>query len=251
LITTSLVLQYAVAKAGQKVGTSILHWMEKCQMISSGLESDATGQITAKRNQQGNADNQRLAIRLSHLEGNATYQLLATIGIVTNPVVVADLPADAKGNVQISYVKKHTGKGKAGGVALPDVLNPIRNIRSLEIANSSTQAVLTADLTSPDKFQYLVKSWLTNDGVEPTATAALRIHATQSKVQFRLLASGLTPNGSYFLAVNDVLETNVMADATGSLQFKQLPAGSPDILDIQSPAILNASSNSVLSTTLP
>ena len=251
MIAASLGLHIALAKGSHKGGTSVLHWMERCTMISSGEESNAAGSIIAKRNQQGNADNQRLTISLSHLESDAMYQLLATIGTNTYPVVAADLSTDAKGHILIKYVRKNTGKGNAGGVALPDVLNPISDIRSLEIVNSSTQTVLSADLTSPDRFQYLVKSWLTNDGVEPNATAALRIHATQRKDKFRLLASGLTPSASYFLAVNDVVETNVISDASGSLQFKELPAGSPDILDIQSLAILNASSNSVLSTTLP
>jgi hypothetical protein len=251
MVAIAFILQNALAKGSQKGGTSILHWMEKTQMISSGIESNVAGSITAKQNQQGNANNQRLTISLSDLEGNATYQLLATIGTDTNPVVAADLPADANGNVLINYIKKANGKGNAGGVALPDVLNPISDIRSLEIVNSSTQTVLSADLTSPDALQYLVKRSLTNDGTEPGAAAALRIHATQRMIQFKLLATGLTPSGSYFLAINDALETNVMSDASGKLQFIQLPAGSPDILDIQSLAILNASSNSVLHTTLP
>jgi hypothetical protein len=246
-----LLLQNTMAKAGAKGGTSILHWMVTTKMVASGVESGVRGSVNANQNKQGNADNQRLTIAAAGLQSNATYLLVAVTVADTNPVVVADFPTNAKGVGLVKYVYKNNGKGNAGGTSLPVVLNPISDIQGLGIANGSTQTVLSADLTDPDKLQYLVSRSLTNDGIESGAAASLRIKATQKSVQFRLLASGLLATSGYFLAVNDVLDTNVTTDAAGNLSFNALPAGTPDVLDIHTLAILNSSSNSVLSTTLP
>jgi hypothetical protein len=75
------------------------------------------------------------------------------------------------------------------------------------------------------------------------------------------LASTISKLGEYrrhgnapqlsFLSVNDTIVTNGTANAHGGLEFDSLPTSAPDILDIESLVIENASSNSVLSTTLP
>ena len=135
---------------------------------------------------------------------------------------------------------------------LPDALNPINKILSLAVADVNTQSVMSADLTNPDSLQYLVKRGMHNDGVENSAAAGLRIHATKNFVQFGLRASGLTPSASYFLAINNAQPyTDLTTDTSGNASVNALPVGAPDILDITNLAILNSSSNSVLSTTLP
>src|SRR5262249_30177250 len=125
------------------------------------------------------------------------------------------------------------------------------DILTLAIANSATQTVLSVDLTAPDHLQYLIKRCLDNDAVEASAVASLRIHASESFTQFRLEASGLTSNTTYFLSINDTIETSGMTDSLGGLKFDPLPSGAPAALDIDSLAIQNSSSNNVLNTTLP
>jgi hypothetical protein len=158
---------------------------------------------------------------------------------------------DADGHVKLKYVKKNTGHGGGGGGSLPDSLNPISNILSLNFVNTDTQTVLSADLTMPDHLQYLIKRCLSNDSVEATTAASLGIHATEHFVQFRLTASGLAPNANYFLSVNDTIITNGSPNAGGVLEFDSLPSDAPDVLDIDNLALQNTSSNNVLSTTLP
>jgi len=92
---------------------------------------------------------------------------------------------------------------------------------------------------------------MSNDHVEDSAAAALRIHASGSFVQFRIDATGLTATQTYFLAINSDIASSATSDAQGDLSISGLPAGAPAILDIHELAILNSSSNSVLSTTLP
>lgn len=238
---------------GGKGGTSILHWMLRAAFVNTDVDTDAVGSVDAKLNQQGHADNQRLTINVGNLDSNATYTLSAFLGDDTNLTEVATFDTDANGSAVITYshVGSSHGDGHGPGTPLPDVLKPISNIRGLVIDNSSTQDVLRADLTAPRKLQYLVKRAMANDGVEPGAAAALRIHASQSFVQFRLNASGLTASQTYFLAINNDIASNLSSDAGGNLKINGLPAGAPRALDIHELAILNSASNSVLSTTLP
>jgi len=248
----SFALQGVAAKKvkGKRNGTAILHFMVKANMVGAGVESNAVGSLSAKQNKQGNANNQRLNIALGGLQGDTAYGLFASLRTDTNLTEVGTLTTDANGDALVKFVKKNNGKGNAGGVALPDALNPLANILALAIVNAQTQTVLSVDLTQPDQLQYLVKRCLDNDQVEPDAAAALRIKATQSFVQFRLLASGLVTNATYFLNINDTILDSRQSDSNGDLEFDGLP-GAPDVLDIDSIAVQNSSSNNVLSTTLP
>lgn len=51
-------------------GTDILHFSVRKTMENSGLLTNATGSVNARRNQQGHANNQRLDINASQLETN-------------------------------------------------------------------------------------------------------------------------------------------------------------------------------------
>jgi len=234
-------------------GTSILHFMEQTAMDGSDVESNAVGSITLKQNEQGHADNQQLTIKATSLQSNSTYELLASVRSDTNLTEVATFTTDAHGDVQLTYLKKNNGHGHGhgGGTTLPDALNPISDILSLAVVNNTTQTVLSVDLTAPDHLQYLIKRCLNNDAVEATAAASLRIHASENFVQFRMEASGLTSNSTYFLSINDAIATSTTADSNGDLKFDSLPSGAPAVLNIDSLAIQNSNSNNVLSTTLP
>jgi hypothetical protein len=247
LLAVILVQHEAVAKKG---GTSILHFMVRSAMSSTGFDTDATGSVNGKRNQQGNADNQQLEIVLGHLDGNAMYALFASTLDDTNFQRVATIDTDANGAADVKYVKKNKGKPSPGGDPLPNGLDPISSIRALVVSIGGTQNVLGVDLTMPDHLQYLIKRAMDNDD-NSGAMADLRIKATQSNVQFRIRASDLAHSSSYYLAINDGIAESLTSEANGDLNVDGLPNDSPDVFDITQLAILDGASNSVLSTTLP
>jgi len=197
-----------------------------------------------------------LDITLAQLEPNATYQLLAALGDDTNYTQVTEFTAGTNGKAAFRYVSIGTSHNPNAGLghwktALPEVLDPICDIRALAVADSSTQAVLTADLTSPDKLQYQIKRWLDNAPAYPNAAAELRLMATTNAMQFKLRGYGLEPGQSYLLAVNGGgVDTNT-ADINGRLSFTNLPVVPMDILLVRELAIWDSVSNSVLSTHLP
>jgi hypothetical protein len=227
-------------------GTSILHFNFVSAMTNTGVEPDDSGTVNGKLNRQGNASNQQLKISLANLNPNTTYQLAAFIGDDTNSTSVTGFTTDSKGAFKVTYVKKAQGNAGGGKQPLPDALNPLDDVRELDIVNGSTQTVLRVDLTSTDKLQYLVKRPMDNTGFIPAAVGSLRIHATATRTQFRLTASGLTPNTGYVLTIDGNASQTNSTDRKGKLKLTALPPGSPDVLDINSLGLTDISGNPVL-----
>ena len=173
---------------------------------------------------------------------------MAVVDTDSNLVDVASFTTDAKGRALLDY--RSLGNGHGGGrgrFSLPLSLNPVSLVREVDVVDSNLQAVLTADLTMPDRLQYLVKRDLSTNSVR----AELRIEANMRATHFDLMASGLAPTNSYLLAFNgDVIETNT-ASARGRLNI-HAASGTPSyVLDLRSVELWDSSSNMVLQTTLP
>jgi hypothetical protein len=248
----ALAFSTVLAASAKRHGTDILHFFVRETMTNDGALTNATGKVDLGQNQQGKANNQRLDITLHQLDPNGTYQLLALLNGDLDFTPVTEFQANSQGDADLHYRKVGSSNGRGKGMgkgknALPAVLDPISNIRELMVSVNSTQSVLHADLTAPDKLQYLIKRDLSTNDVDAT----LSIKATTSKTQFRLTAAGLNPTNAYFLALNgSVVQTN-SADAKGKLAINSLLVNPGDILDLHAVALWDSASNVVVSTTLP
>lgn len=230
-------------------GTDILHLFLRKQMTNEGLFTNATGRVDLGLNRQGNAFNQRLDVSVANVPTNTLFGLWAAPGEDTNFVFAAWLPSDRKGRASIRFMKVGSAQGfpGKGKTPLPPALDPISEIRELAVADTSTQAVLSAELRAPDKLQYLIKrTWTDGD-----ATALLRLKATTSKLTFELLAGGLAPATNYLLAVNGAPVESAWSHTNGVVVFTNLPVPPAEVLRVRSVAVWDSASNSVLSTTLP
>jgi hypothetical protein len=233
-------------------GTDILHWMVRKSLTNEDTNSQASGWVDLKQNTQGKANNQRIDLRLRDLRTNETYQLWALVGDDTNYVHAADFTTNEDGHAKLRYqhVGSSHGKGKGKGkgpAGVPPELLPISQLTGLAIGNSSTQAVLTANLLAPDKLQYLVKRHLSEGDV----SGDLRLKSTTSKLQFSLKLRGLMATNEYHLAINDLAVSSGTASTNGLLSFSALPVSAAEILSVQKLAVWDAATNVVLSTTLP
>ena len=217
-------------------------------MSNPGVETNASGIIRARQNEQGKANNQTLEILAKGLDTNTSYQLMALVGDETNLTLVTNFNTDVRGRLAVEYRDLGNGQGIGHGrLPLPAVLDPVSQVRELSIFNGATQAVLTADLTVPDRLEYLVKRDLSSNSVD----ASLRIQANTHVTQFRLTASGLNPTNDYLLVLNGgVVQTN-STDKKGRLVIKSLLENPTDILQVRSLALWDSASNVVLSTSLP
>ena len=255
-IAASLLLIPSHVKAAAG-GTSILHLAIRETMTNTGVNTNAVGRVDANQNKQGRANVQRLDIFASNLGTNVAYQLLALLGDDTNSTTVANLASDADGKIAVRYRRvdagnsnghSHLGRGKS---ALPDALNPISNIRGLSIQDTGNQVVLAADFTAPDKFEYLIKRPLTNDGFDTNAAGTLRIKGNVNQATLRVVASNLETNADYLLVLNGSINETNTTGATGKLNVTTSLLTPTDILNLRTFSISDTASNSILSAKLP
>jgi hypothetical protein len=226
-------------------GTGIVQFISETDMTNAGVDPDATGKINVTAS-QGNANNQQLNISLANLDPNTAYQLIAFIGDDTNAMSIAEFTTDRNGTFTVSYVKKSHGKPNPHAEPLPNALDPMCNVRELDIVNGNTETVLQAVLASPDQWHYLVIHSMNNTGFLPAAVGNLLILAGPRSTLFWLRASGLTPRTDYSLTINGNVVQTSTSDKTGRLNLTTLPPGSPDVLDIHTVALTDVRGNVVL-----
>lgn len=235
-------------------GTDILHFSTQASFQNTGVETNASGSVQADQNTQGNANNQKLDISVAGLTASTTYGLYAVIDGSSTPTFVDVLTTDAKGHSTIQYQSAANGHGNGNGnghgkgkASLPDALNPISSIHELDIVDTNTTTtVLTADFSSTNKFQYLVKRAGSTNGV----SAELRLKDVNGQAQFNVMATGLAGTTGYLLAVNGAVVQTGTSDTRGRLNISAQESGL-GILDINSVALWDSASNVVISTTLP
>ena len=232
-------------------GTDILHYFVHDHFTNNGVVPDASAVVDLQFKSQGHAENQKFDLIAKDLAPATTYTLLSWDKGETNFTEAAQFTTDANGNIRLKFkansnAAKSNGNGH-GNQSLPEALDPLINLGSIAIVDVNTQAVLQADLGSPDKLQYLVKRKLEGGG----AAALLFIQGTLKKTHFRLQTVHLAPTNDYWLAINETVVQTNRSDAMGNLKINALtaPIGSP--LDIQKVQLLDTSTNVLLSTELP
>jgi hypothetical protein len=235
-----------------KADKSVLHIGLHVNMANPGVEPSASGKVNTQIKSEGAKGKQTLNLDLKGLTPSSTYQLAALIGSDSNLTQVAEFTTDDKGRFSIHYDSKSNKAGhviKKGHLkgTLPTALNPLTNVQSLEVLNTNAQIVLSADLTHPTKFEFLVNRKFSAAPV----FASLQINGKENKAKLHFKASGLTPAASYSLALNGATIQTATADDNGNLHIVtdlQTPA---DILDLQTVALLDNLGATVISTTLP
>jgi hypothetical protein len=243
---------FAASGPGNR-GTDVLHWDVRKAFSPTNGGISATGHVHARHTRQGRAEHQRLELAFVNLETNGNYHLLAALGDDTNWTYIAPLTATDAGGLAIRYRHSATGNGHLGRAftAMPDVFMPVSAVSAVAIANSSTQAVLVADLTMPDSFQYLVKRAMTNEGLDPDAVGSVRLQANGNSGSLRVQAWNLDVAATYWVALDGETAFSAISDSRGRFNASSLAADPLTILNLHSVALWNSESNSVLSVTLP
>ncbi|MEY4388097.1 MAG: hypothetical protein RLY20_3380 [Verrucomicrobiota bacterium] len=253
VVTLAMTASAVLADNTNKVpnwGTDILHYFAQERFTNNGVESNANAVVSVEFKEQGNAKLQKFDLVARKLSPNTPYTLLAAEKGETNYSEALQFTTDANGTAKLKLKSTHSNKGQGNGNGnqpLPSALDPVLELGALTISDVNTQTVMQADLNSPDRIQYLIKRTLTGD----SAAALLQISGTTTKTHFRLSAVNLAPTNSYYLAINESIVQTNSTDAKGRLRINALttPVASP--LEIKKVALLDLSTNTLLSTELP
>jgi hypothetical protein len=241
-------------------GTDIMHYFVREGFTNNGVTSNATGVVDFREQHQGKSDQKHFNLTLRKLAPTNTYTLLSLKEDETNYTEVVSFTTDSRGSALLRYreIQNHNGKGpgnlppQAQGKgphhqSLPEGIADLTELTELVIVNTNAEAVLTADLTSPDRLHYLIKRKLTNDPVG----ALLQIQGTATRTHFRLQVLNLLPTNSYWLAINETVVQENSTDSKGRLRINSLTAPLSSPLDIESVQLLDSNTNILISTKLP
>ncbi len=225
--------------------SSFIYGFNTALTNNGSVDSDARGTVRGSLNRRGVTDNQRLSIAVSKLDAGATYHLVAFLGDNASSTAVADFTTDSHGSASVAYVKSAT----PGAHPLPDAVDPISDVRELDVVNTTGDTVLQADLTEAHSFSYSVHRAMDNTGFLPGAGGSLVLSGSPHATRVAVVAIGLTPQTSYQLLVNGTSLATKTSDAHGKLSIASPRTGVPLVLDVRTVELADGSSNVILSST--
>lgn len=225
---------------------TVLHYMTRTPLaVEEG--SSVSGELRLQFNEQKKSSLAKFDLDARGLLPKKEYTLVAITDTETN--AAASLTSDKQGRLDVSYMQKGHG-GDHGKKAFPAELGSATDLRAVALLDGST-TVAWAWVNTPPKYQYLAKRNLTPADTNSGAVGALRLKANAEELKFAVGAAGLVPGATYHLALNSTLVASLLADADGRVGFVGWPASAPSVLDLRAVAVLDGSSNVVLSTVLP
>jgi hypothetical protein len=237
----SILLSSYAALAAPVVNS--LNYSFRTALTNSGVDADARGTVRGSIIRRGAIDNQRLLVIVSKLDASAVNHLVAFLDGDVTYTAGADFTTDSHGGSTINYVKS----SHAAAHALPAALDPISNVRELDIINSNGDTVLLADITNSTAFAYSVKRAMVNTGFMLSAGGVLQLSGSARLTRVSVTATGLTPLTPYQLMVNGVGVTTKTSDRRGRLAVAGPRTGLPIVLDIRTVALADGTgANNIL-----
>lgn len=234
-------------------GTDILHYFVRDSFTNAGVEIGASAVVDFSERQQGKSDQRQFLLVLRKLAPTNTYTLLSLSGVETNYAEVVQFQTDARGSAVLRYRELFDGNGKDLGTAsgfkpLPPGISNLTSVTALAVANASTQVVLSADLTVPDRLQYFVKKQMES----PYGAGGLvQIWSTARRGFMRLQALNLMPTNTFHLALNGGIVSDFVSDAKGRWRHHAslTPFASP--LNLKAVELVGTNLVGILWTELP
>src|SRR6266850_5376218 len=135
LVLGATILSWAHAASASPAVNSV-NYVFRTALTNSGVDLDAQGAVQGNLIRRGAVDNQQLKIAVSKLDANTTYHLVAFLDDDAGATSAADIITDSRGGASASYIKN------SGAHPLPAALDPISNVRELDIVNGNGDAVL-------------------------------------------------------------------------------------------------------------
>jgi hypothetical protein len=240
LLGSTLLALAGTANAASLVNS--VNYVFKTALTNSGVDADATGTVQGSLIRKGAIDNQRLTLKVSKLDADATFHLIAFLDGNAAGTSVADFTTDTRGSSSIAYTKST----RAGPNPLPGAVDPLTNVRELDVVNDNGLTVLQADLTASKAFSYSVKQAMINTGFIPGAGGVAQLKGSTHATTASITATGLTPSTSYQLMVNGVGSTTKSSDAHGKLVVAAPKVGLELAIDIRTLALADTSGNIIL-----
>lgn len=251
LLTLGALFAGAFLACAAPSANSVLYLVDE-DFTATGLDSDARGQVRALVKQRGVSHLQRLRVTLAKLDPATPYHLLATTGDDTNLMTVAEFTTTPAGRAVIQQ-QRHAVQDKVRPTAkkrvLAERLAPLTEVRTLAVANTNGEIVLTVDLHAAPSLQFELTSVLKSTGADYAAVGCLAVAVQQGRLQFRLFAAG---QGEQFtFLVNDRPVGTYVANYAGRISVGAFPNPAPSPLAFRKLGLRNSDDDLVLESIVP
>lgn len=230
---------------------SVLYNVDE-DFTATGLDSDARGHVQAIVKQRGASHLQRLRVTLAKLDPGTPYQLLAATGDDTNLLAIADFTTTRAGRAVVMQQRRQVldkVRRTSKKQALSEVLAPLTEVRTLAVANTNGEIVLTVDLHAAPSLQFELTSVLKSTGADYAAVGCLAVAVQNGYLQFRLFAAGQSEQFTFL--VNDSPVGTYVADYTGRISVGAFPSTAPSPLAFRKLGVRNSNDDIVLESTVP
>lgn len=263
--------------------TRMLNVIFKMDMVKTGVETNASGNISGMLLRSGQLSNQQLKLSVAHLHASSTYQLIAFVGDETSPRSLGGFTTDANGAFAVTYVQRCPGNSSRGGIPLPNAVDPISRIHQLDVVKdgnvimtvvigSDLQSDCTAATVSSTTPANAATGVAINQAIAATFSEPLNA-ATINKITFTLKhgtkpvsgtvtnigttaiftpTSALLPNTTYTATITTRVEDQAGNRLASNFVWSFTTGAAPDasVPIVSSSAPVNAASNVPVSRTL-
>jgi hypothetical protein len=243
----------AVLAQAAPTGPTMIHYSVDETLTATAVDPDATGSVQAIVTHDGKTVRQRLRVSVAQLDPRSRYTLLAQMGDAPNLVSVTNFTTTPCGRGGVLYVQNRVLNSRAVSRptkrSLPEVINPVTHARTIAVANTNGEIVLTASLHESPSMTFEMAQVLENTGNDPLAVGCLAVACQNGGVQFRLFATG--QSSEFTFCVNETPVATYPADETGRISVGVFPKASPSPFTFQKLSLRNASSDVVLEGIVP
>lgn len=251
LLTLGALLAGAFLAAAAPSANSVLYHVNE-DFTATGHDGDARGHVRALVKQRGVSHLQRLRVTVAKLDPGTPYRLLATIGEDTNFLAVADFTTTRAGRAVVMQ-QRHQVLDRLRPAPkrqlLAESLAPLAEVRTLAVATTNGEIVLTIDLHTAPSLQFELTSVLQSTGADYAAVGCLAVAVQQGHLQFRLFAAGQSEQFTFL--VNDRPVGTYAADYTGRISVGAFPSAAPSPLAFRKLGVRNTDDDLVLESAVP
>ena len=251
---TLALTQPTPSTAAQGHGTDILHYAARAPFVADAAVPNASGNMYATRKEQGHVAAQNLDILVKGLPASSPFKCVALLkdDPTATPVALADFSSSSKGTAVLKFRNMQFGNGKSsavhgGRMPLPSTVDPVTKIAKVLVTDTNGVTLLTAALSTPPAFSYLVKRSLSSGSVQ----GLLLISANTSRATLAFSGRGFSSDAIYTPFLNGVAGDPFTSTSAGRLSLSVAFDNAADALQLQTFEVKDSLPATVLSTTLP
>ncbi len=247
-----VVITSTAAPSVTQRGASQLQLDARGPIDPAEIAPETTGEMRLQFRDNSKVRMERIQIQAAGMAPDSPVSLTAAVDTDVNVQTILNATTDSNGRVNFDFQSKTPAPTRQprGQEPIPETMSPLTRVRAICLENSSVQVIGFAWLVNSTTYKYIVRRNLT-PAEGGSAEGSIKLIANQTRVNFTLMAGGLTPDAEYVFVLNGAATATATADSSGIVRLRGWPDGGPAPLEVRTLALAESGGTVVLSTNLP